>query len=148
MEAPKRIVLDTTVMIGHLRDRGRESRLITRLQEEVELATTIVNAFELYFGAYKSKQVKRNLAAAKGFLATIQVLLLDDGSSERAGEVLADLERTGKPIDPKDLFIGCIAVEHGYAVLTHNTEHFQRIPQLVVIAPSEVETDPAKAGSN
>ena len=46
MEVPKKIVLDTTIMIGHL--RGSEPRLMSTLESRAEMATTIVNAFELY----------------------------------------------------------------------------------------------------
>jgi len=48
MEVPKKIVLDTTIMIGHL--RGSEPRLMSTLESRAEMATTIVNAFELYMG--------------------------------------------------------------------------------------------------
>lgn len=137
MEVPKRIVLDTTIMIGHLRKK-RESHLITLLQHRAELATTIVNAFELYYGAYRSRNVKENLSGVKGFLSSIQVLMVDEASAEKAGEVLAHLEREGKAIDPKDLFIGCTAVKNGYAVLTNNREHFERIPELLVLTPTDI----------
>ena len=112
--------------------------MITQLQEKTELATTIINAFELYYGAYKSKQVGANLSSVKGFLSTIQLLTMDEGSAEKSGEVLASLEREGKAIDPRDLFIGCTAVKNGYAVLTNNREHFERIPQLLVLTPSQI----------
>lgn len=137
MEVPKKIVLDTTIMIGHL--RGREPRLMSTLESRAELATTIVNAFELYHGAYKSRDVRRNLSAVKGFLSTLEVLTLDDASAERSGEVLTKLERQGRTIDPRDLFIGCVAVENGFAVVTDNREHFERIPELLVLDRSEIQ---------
>jgi len=136
MEVPKKIVLDTTIVIGHL--RGREPRLMSMLESRAELATTIVNAFELYHGAYKSREVRRNLSAVKGFLSTLEVLTMDDASAERSGEVLTKLEREGRTIDPRDLFIGCVAVEKGYAVLTDNREHLERIPELLVFDRSEI----------
>jgi len=137
MEVPKKIALDTTIVIGHL--RGREPRLMRTLESRAELATTIVNAFELYHGAYKSREVRRNLSAVKGFLSTLEVLTLDDASAERSGEVLTKLEREGRTIDPRDLFIGCVAVENGYAVLTDNREHFEKIPELLVLDRSEIK---------
>ncbi len=93
---------------------------------------------ELYHGAYKSREVRRNLSAVKGFLSTLEVLTIDDASAERSGEVLTKLEREGRTIDPRDLFIGCVAVENGYAVVTDNREHFERIPELLVLDPSEI----------
>ncbi|MDV3278465.1 MAG: type II toxin-antitoxin system VapC family toxin [Nitrososphaerales archaeon] len=135
MEVPKKVVLDTTVMIRHL--RGKEPRLMSELESRAEPATTIINVFELYHGAHKSREVRRNLSAVKGFLSTLEVLTMDDASAERSGEVLAKLEREGRAIDPRDLFIGCVAIENGYAIVTDNREHFERIPELLVLAPSE-----------
>ncbi len=112
---------------------------MSTLESRAELATTIVNAFELYHGAYKSREVGRNLSAVKGFLSTLEVLTLDDASAERSGGVLAKLEREGMTIDPRDLFVGCVAVENGYAVVTGNREHFKRIPELLVLDPSEIK---------
>jgi tRNA(fMet)-specific endonuclease VapC len=89
-------------------------------------------------GAFKSKDPSKNLASAKGFLSTIDVLELDDHSALRAGETMAKLESKGNMIDPRDLFSGCIALENGYAVLTGNRRHFERIPDLLVLEPSDI----------
>jgi predicted nucleic acid-binding protein len=114
-------------------------QLVRLVEAEAELATTAVNAFEVYCGAYKSKDVERNLVSAKGFLSTIELLAFDDGPAELAGELLAELESQGKSIDFRDLSIGCIALKNGFTVVTHNKKHFQQIPRLHVIAPSEIE---------
>jgi predicted nucleic acid-binding protein len=63
---------------------------------------------------------------------------LDDRAAERSAETVAELESKGNMIDPRDLFSGCIALENGYAVLTRNRKHFERIPDLLVIEPSDI----------
>lgn len=136
MEVPKRIVLDTSVAVEVL--RGRKKDLVEDLEKRAELATTVVNAFELYHGAYRSKKTAANLSAIKGFLSTLDVLLVDDASAERSAEVLARLEAEGRAIDARDLLIGCVALQNGYAVLTDNMNHFNRIPDLLVVSPSEI----------
>ncbi len=137
MEAPKRVVLDTDVIIKHL--RGHLPKLIAGLEETSEIATTRVNAFELYYGAYKSKDVEKNLNSTKGLLGTLAVLEFDERAAERSGQTLAHLEAEGATLDPRDIFIGCIALENGHAVLTMNRKHFERIPNLQVIEPSELQ---------
>jgi len=139
MEAPKRVILDSTILIRHLRKKREEVALIRELEVGSELATTTINTFEVYYGAYKSRDIEQNLASAKGFLSTLLLLTLDDESAEQAGQVLADLELRGQTIEMRDLFIGCIAVNKGFAVLTHNKQHFERIPKLHVITPSELK---------
>ncbi len=47
MEVPKRVVLDTTVIVRHLRGSREETHLIERLHQASNLATTIFNAFEI-----------------------------------------------------------------------------------------------------
>lgn len=100
----------------------------------------MVNLFELYYGAYKSGDVKRNLTAVKGLRSTLQVLSLTEGSSEQAGRILARLEAKGEPLEARDLFVGAIALEEGYAVLTANVDHFRRIPELQVVSENELSS--------
>jgi predicted nucleic acid-binding protein len=140
MAVPKRLVLDTDVIIEHLREKTGPS-LIGRLQDESALATTLINAFELYYGAYKSKNSRTNLASVKGFLSTITTLEFDEPSAERSGQVLAQLESKGLTIDSRDLFIGCISLAHGYPLLTLNRRHLERIPGLLVITPSDLKPE-------
>lgn|SRR5487761_22013 len=138
MEAPKRVVLDTTIIVKHLRGRKDETRLVGKLQEISTVATTIVNSFEVYYGAYKSEDTAKNLASAKGFLSTLEVLDLNDDSAEIAGKIMADLESKGIALDPRDVLIGSIASKNGYSVVTLNSKHFERIPALQVIEPKEI----------
>jgi predicted nucleic acid-binding protein len=138
LEVPKRLILDSTIIIGLLRKKTEEVNLIRKLEDESELATTTISAFEIYYGAYKSKEVQRNFASAKGFLSTLELLAFDEDSAEMAGDVLAKLESEGKSIDVRDLFIGCIALRNGFTVLTNNKQHFQQIPNLHVVTPSEI----------
>ncbi len=147
LEVPKRIVLDTTILVDHLRSRKKPSTL-TRLEDKADLATTMINLFELYYGACKSGDVKRNLTAVKGLRSTLQLLSLTDGSAEQAGQILAQLEAKGKPLEARDLFVGAIALEEGYAILTANVEHFRRIPDLQVISERELTAEPSTTPSN
>ena len=137
MEPPKRLVLDTNVIVDHLRGKG-DLALMSLLQEKSELATTMVNAFELFYGAHKSQKVRANLASVKGFLSTVELLELDEVSMEKSGKVLADLEKDGLGIDPRDLFIGCVSASRGYALLTNNRRHLERIEGLLVVTPSDI----------
>lgn len=140
LEVTKRVILDSTILIGVLRNKREEAELIRELEAKTKLATTTINAFEVYYGAYKSKDVQRNLASVKGLLSTLELLTVDEGSAETAGQVLAELESEGQSIDVRDLFIGCVAVSNGFTVLTHNKQHFQRIPKLHVVTPSEIKS--------
>ena len=123
------VALDTDVLVSDL--RGKTSLL--RSLEGRSLATTVVNAFELFHGAYKSRESSANLTATRGLLASLRVLGLDVGGAERAGEVLAQAQRTGESLEIRDLLVGCIAREEGMSLLTYNVKHFRKIPGLQVI---------------
>lgn len=138
LEVPKRVILDSTVIIGLLRNKPMEAQLVRDIESRAELATTTVNVFEIFYGAFRSKDVERNLVAVKGFLSTIKLLAFDNDSAELSGQVLMELESKGKSIDFRDLFIGCIALDKGFTLVTHNKRHFQHIPRLNVAEPSEI----------
>lgn len=97
-----------------------------------------MNRFELYYGAYKSRDVRRNLIAVKGVFSTLRVFTLTDNAAEQAGKLLAQLEAKGRLIESRDLFVGAIALEEGYAVATDNLSHFERIPGLQVVDAKEL----------
>jgi predicted nucleic acid-binding protein len=123
------IVIDTDVLVSDL--RGKTS--ILRGLEERDTATTIVNAFELFHGAYKSRESAANLAATRGLLDSLRVLGLSIGAAERAGEVLAQAQKSGESLEIRDLLVGCIAKEEGFSLLTYNLKHFRKIPGLRVV---------------
>jgi tRNA(fMet)-specific endonuclease VapC len=123
------VVLDTDVLVSDL--RGKSS--ILRKLEGENPATTVVNAFELFHGAYKSKDSSANLSATRGLLGSLSLIGLSLKAAERAGEVLAQTQESGHAIEIRDLLVGCIAREEGLSLLTHNTKHFRRIPGLMVM---------------
>jgi len=123
------IVLDTDVLVSDL--RGKTS--ILRELEGKDPATTVVNAFELFHGAYKSKESSANLSATRGLLGSLRLVGLSVKAAERAGEALAQAQKSGQTIEIRDLLVGCIAREEGLSLLTYNVKHFRKIPGLTVV---------------
>lgn len=104
--------------------------------EIIDLATTYINLFELYYGAYKSSEKQKNLEAVSLLIRRINLLNFSDDSVKKAGEVLAKLEKECKSIEFRDLFIGTIALVNGYGVKTNNVKHFNRIEGLKIVGKS------------
>ncbi len=100
----------------------------------------MVNLFELFVGAYKYREVKLNLAGVKGLRSTLRILPLTERAVENAARVLADLEKKGMTVEVRDLWIGAIALEEGFAVVTENVDHFNRIPRLQVFSERELSS--------
>ena len=130
-----KICVDTDVLIENLRNNEKVvSYLIGLENKSVMLCTTTVNAFELYFGAYKSRRPAEGISAVTRLLDRIVIMDFDVKASETAARVLTDLESNGKPIDFRDIFIGATALVNECAMLTRNTDHFSKIPDLKTMA--------------
>ena len=113
-------VLDSTVLIGYLRDTPPiASDLRHRLQQGHTLATTCVNLAEVERGL---RPRERQRAAA--FLDALRFLPTDREAARRAGRYQADFARQGRTIHTPDALIAGTARAHGAVLLTHNTDDF------------------------
>ena len=60
----------------------------------------------------------------------IEVYNLDLGAARIYGELKAQLARRGELLADNDLFIASIALSRRLTLVTHNTHHYERIPNL------------------
>lgn len=133
MEIP-RICIDTDILIDHLRGKREIVSYIEKLEEAGSmLSTTSINAFELYYGAYKTRKREKNVAAVRNLLSRLILLNFNYEASVKAGEILAYIESRGRIIDYRDLFIGVTALVNGFTLLTRNVKHFKYIPGLKLL---------------
>jgi predicted nucleic acid-binding protein len=99
---------------------------------DVEISTTSMNAFEIYLGAFRSKEASKNVKEADDLLNSINILNFTLESSRKSGEILSELLRRGTPIDLRDAIIAGIALVNGYRMVTRNVDHFRRVTGLGV----------------
>lgn len=129
-----RTVIDTDILIDFLRNKKEAVALIVQLEEKKTLlCTTTINAFELCYGAYKSKNTSQNLQATKNLLGRLVVFPLNYRSAQKAGEIYSQLESEGYPVGVKDTLIAAIALTRKSAVATRNIEHFKKIKDLNLV---------------
>ena len=121
------LCIDTDILIDHLRGHHGTVEKIKSLERIFHLSTTVVNSFELYYGAYKTKRIKINILSVDKLLRRLSVLQMTEAASKLAGEILADLERKGEIIEFRDAFIASIAITHNTLLFTRNISHFERI---------------------
>ncbi len=126
-------VIDTDILIDLLRGKEYAVRKIKALEKKEELATTDINAFELYFGAYNSMDKEENIASTKGLLRTLTLLHTREDVMETAGRVFAERRAKGKMIEIRDRLIAAIALQSGYKLFTNNREHFLGIEGLALV---------------
>ena len=124
--------LDTDLLIAILRGKKEAYRTLTELDEEANEATTAINAFELFFGAYKSERKNENLKEVQKLLERLEVIPMETSAAETAGAISANLLARGEPVDFRDAMIAGIAIENDLTLLTRNKAHFSRIKDLKV----------------
>ena len=129
-----KICLDTDFLVNFLRNNEEEVEFIKKNETNKNLATTYINLFEIYYGAYKSNKKEDNLKVIELLLERINILNFSKESVKKSGEILAKLEQKGKLIEFRDLFIGTIALVNNYSIKSKNIKHFNRIDGLNILA--------------
>ncbi len=126
-------LLDTNTCVHYLRYGAGspvDARLAAATPGDVVLCSVVVA--ELLFGALRSRDVARNLADVRAFVAGFRSLDFDAQAAEAYAGVRADLAAKGTPIGPNDLLIAAIALANGLTLVTHNTAEFSRVVGLTL----------------
>jgi tRNA(fMet)-specific endonuclease VapC len=65
-------------------------------------------------------------------LSKVRILTFSYNEAIKAGELIHQLYSMGQPIGLEDIMIGSIALCNGLTMVSANTKHFQKIPDLRV----------------
>lgn len=90
------------------------------------LTISVITVLEVVKGFHKIGAAGR-LNKFLNALAALEILPLDQEAAVLAGQIYADLEKTGQPVGRADPMIAAIAISSDCALVTGNTEHFGRI---------------------
>ena len=135
------VCLDTDVLIDHLRGDDTVTRLVADLEEKgYSLSTTSLNAFELFYGAQKTRDKRTNMEAVRTLLDRLVMLEFHLICAERAGEIAAALDEEGTPIGFRDILVAATALSNGCELMTGNLRHFERIKDLRLHASLQNDT--------
>lgn len=129
-----KICLDTDFLIDFLRGKEAALSFVSKVEDRAILATTYVNLYELYVGAFKSENPAREITNFEALKNRLLLLNLSGESVKLAGKVRAELMRKGEIIEIRDLLIGTIAVANSFQVKTNNLRHFTKISGLKIVA--------------
>ena len=94
------VLLETNVVVAHLRN---DPDLTARLRTAPALYMPWVVLGELHYGALRAQRREAQLTLIRDFLQTATVLLPDQNTSERYGQVKAELAGIGKLIPDNDI---------------------------------------------
>jgi tRNA(fMet)-specific endonuclease VapC len=115
---------------GSLRSFFSERVDSSRACNNDPLRISAISLLELYYGAYKSKQVTANLAKLKTLEETLDAIPVGLEVTETFGRLKSTLEKKGARLDDFDLVIASTALAYNLTLISNNTEHFSRIDGL------------------
>ena len=125
---PVRFMLDTDTCSFVI--RGGNEKLRKRVQRNAgRLCVSAISVAELRFGARKKGSAR--IADAVGFfLELVDVVPWGEEAAARYAEIRVALESAGAPIGNMDTLIAASALAESCAIVTHNLDHFRRVPGL------------------
>jgi len=121
------VILDTNVIVEHLRRPAVETTLVQIIKElgSQHLAVAIISIQELFNGTSTRDQQPRDKLWTT--IKPLRVLAYTHEVAQTAGEIMRDLK---PPIDFADAAIAATAIVNRAELLTLNTKHFRDIPGL------------------
>ena len=127
-------VLDTSAL-SEIIKRHPDQAFVRRLHQKTSdtLFTAAIFVMELRYGASLRQDREAFWRHIQNeILPHVQVLEFGEEEALMAGDLLAHLRRTGRPVGLEDVLIAAVARTHGYTVVTHNVRHFQHLPGVKV----------------
>lgn len=122
------VILDTSIIIDHLRQSKKKKTILTGLVEKFsreELAISVVSIQELFEGqSTKDTEKESDLLET---ISSLKIIPYTFEVAKLAGEVARDLDRA---IDMADAAIAASAIINGASLLTLNKKDFSKIKNL------------------
>ena len=125
-------MLDTNICIYITKNKPQSLREKFREFDVGDLCISSITVSELYFAAYKSLHIEKNLLALEHFLRPFDILEYDLNASIEYGKITATLEKSGKVIGGLNMMIAAHALSNKMTLVTNNTKEFERIENLVL----------------
>ena len=123
-------LLDTNICSAHFRRPGGLAHRFIQYGGGLFVPTVVIG--ELYAGAYHVANPASLLQRIVDLLTDVEVLDFDLPCAERFGEIRGGLLQQGIAIPTVDLMIAAVALVHGCTLVTHNTQDFQNVPNLIL----------------
>lgn len=126
----KRIIIDTNFYVAFKRN---DAEAVNLLQRADYIGVNTVVLGELLAGFRCGNKERDNRAELDRFLdsARVNLLVVDDETSEFYAQVFSELRQKGRPIPSNDLWLAASALQHGLALATFD-DHFTHISSILL----------------
>ena len=125
-------LLDTNICIYIIKQKPIE---VFERFKQLEIGTLKISSItvaELYFGAYNSQNIKRNIETVKNFLLPFEIVEFDSKAGIEYAKIKADLRKKGQIIGELDMQIAGVALSNNLVLVTNNEKEFVRIKNLKI----------------
>lgn len=130
MELP-RILIDTSIVIEHLRKQNRRKSILYRIADDYALHVSTIVEFELYAGA-TDRQKQHDI---QEILSWCTLLPFTSDVAATAAALYRELRATNQLLEIRDIFIASTALTYTLPLMTLNLGHFDRIKRLQLLSP-------------
>jgi predicted nucleic acid-binding protein len=124
-------LLDSGILILHLRKQPGYLELMESLAGEEELYVSVISRFETIRGMHDRE--KKNTFA---LLDSLKALDVTREIADQAGELVRSWKTRGTTFDNADALIAASALQNGLTLVTTNPKHFP-MPELTVLQADE-----------
>jgi len=114
-----RYLLDSGLLIRHLRGRPEAVRLLRNLGKQERLAIASVSRLEIHAGMQEQERY-----ATQKLLARFVTYDMDADVAERAGDYIREYRSQGVTLAISDAIIAATAIQHGLTLVTFNPKDF------------------------
>lgn len=97
-----------------------------------DIVVSAITKCEMYAGSSGSGNPARSRAEQDFFLRQFVSIPFDDAAADVYGRIDGWLKARGMRIGPLDTQIAAIALVHNLTLVTHNTRHYSRVPNLPI----------------
>jgi tRNA(fMet)-specific endonuclease VapC len=123
-----RCLLDTNIVVRLLNGDADVDRQMDD-SDEPFLSTIVLG--ELFYGAYRSQAVERNVRRIQELMEGVAMLICDEITANEFGIVKNALRAKGRPIPENDVWIAALARQHNLVLVTRD-EHFAEVEGLTL----------------
>jgi len=128
------VLIDTSIIIEHLRKQNRAKSILYNVVDGYNLYISTVVEFELYAGATDASK-RRDI---QEILTWCVVLPFTSDVAQVAATIYQQLKAKNQLIEIRDILIGATAVTRDLPLMTLNVGHFSRIEQLQFLSPPQI----------
>ncbi len=125
-------LLDTNICIYIIKKKPFE---VFRKFKELNIGDVKLSSItmaELYFGAYNSQLIEKNLKIIENFLIPFDIVDFNEKCAIEYGKIKSNLKKEGNIIGELDMQISATALANDLILVTNNEKEFRRIKGLRV----------------